>query len=139
MLAWLLMRLKFKKIWFLTNGELVGFVDLGDLELNYSCFDDNSKMATHILSFYVRGIATSLKFAFAYFATTNVKGDQLIPIFWEYVSILELSCGLRVITAVSDGAAPNRSFYHMHKHVDGLNAPNGDGIVYRTINLFRPD
>ena len=128
------------------TGTLVGFVDLGDPELNFSCFEKNDKIAIHILSFYVRGIATDLKFAFAYFATTSVKAYQLMPIFWDAVSILQFSCGLMVIAAVSDGAAPNRRFYQMHKNFDGFNrhhdvleSDDNNSIVYRTINLFAPD
>ena len=122
------------------TGDLVGFVDLGDPELNYSCFDEKEKIASHILSFYVRGIATNLQFPMAYFATTNVKSFQLMPLFWEAVSILELSCGLKVIATVSDGASANRSFYEMHKNIDGVILSNEDeDVVYRTINLFSPD
>lgn len=71
------------------SGELVGYVNLGDPELNYSCFDDINHLATHILVFYIRGMASKIKFAFSYFATEGVKSYQLMPIFWEAVAILE--------------------------------------------------
>lgn len=51
------------------SGELIGFVDLGDPELNYSSFDDVNNLATHVLVFYLRGLASNVKYSFAYFAT----------------------------------------------------------------------
>lgn len=52
--------------------DLIGFVDLGDPEINFNSFEDESELATHILFFYLRGICTNLKYSFAHFATTYV-------------------------------------------------------------------
>ena len=41
----------------------------------------------------------------------------------------------RVIAATSDGASPNRSFYRMHKALDG---DSGKEVCYRTINFYAP-
>lgn len=41
------------------TGKLIGFVDLGDPDLNYGCFEKVDKVATHILAFYLRGILLS--------------------------------------------------------------------------------
>ena len=51
------------------NDELIGFVDLGDPELNYSPFRDSDQLATHVLLYYVCGLCSSLKLSLAYFAT----------------------------------------------------------------------
>ena len=118
------------------SGELIGFVDLGDTELNYTCFNNVDQLASHALVYYVRGLASDLKFSLAsYFATRGVFAHQIMPTFWEAVAILELTCNLPVIAAVSDGASPNRKFYRMHAMMDGKdNAP----VVNRTINIYAP-
>ena len=115
------------------SGELVGFADLGNLELDYATFSDVETIATHACVFYLQGIASDLKFAFSYFATTGITAVQLMPLFWNAVCILELTCKLPVIACVSDGAESNRKFYRMHQLLDDKVEP---GIVYRTINLF---
>lgn len=97
------------------TGEFIGFIDLGDPDLNYGCFEKVDKVASHILAFHLRGIASDLTFSFVYFPTDGVKGFQIMPIFWDAVGILELSCNLRVIAAVSDVASPNRTFFQMHE------------------------
>ncbi|XP_047122320.1 uncharacterized protein LOC124805854 [Hydra vulgaris] len=101
-----------------SSGELVGYVDLGDPEINFSTFTDVNDLASHCLVYYIRGIACDLKFCLAYFATNGVTAMQIMPTFWKAVSILELCCNLKVIVAVSDGASPNRSFYKMHRGLD---------------------
>ena len=69
--------------------ELIGFVDLGDPELNFNSFEGQPKLATYTLCFYLRGICTNLKFSLAHFSTSGVKAKQLFPIFWEAVSLLD--------------------------------------------------
>ena len=93
------------------------------------------KLASHGLVFMVRGVCTEVKFSLAYFATDGITSYQLMPLFWEAVGVLEMSCNLWVIASTSDGASPNRRFFHMHKTMDD-NA-NGD-VCYRTINVFAP-
>lgn len=44
------------------TGELIGFTDLGDLELNYAVLEKVNEIATHALAFLVRGVCTDLKF-----------------------------------------------------------------------------
>ena len=67
------------------NDELVGFVDVGDPELNYSTFTNSDQLATHALVYYVRGLCSSLKLSLAYFATHCATSYQLMPIFWKAV------------------------------------------------------
>eukprot|EP00112_Aurelia_sp_Birch-Aquarium-sp1_P011130 Seg2347.6 transcript_id=Seg2347.6/GoldUCD/mRNA.D3Y31 product="Transposable element P transposase" protein_id=Seg2347.6/GoldUCD/D3Y31 len=118
------------------SGELVGFLDLGDPDISYTAFESEEDLASHALIFYIRGIASDMKFNFAYFATGGVKSYQLMPIFWKAVSILELSCNLQVVVTVSDGAAANQKFYRMH---GGMDNNAGKPVVYRTVNVFAPD
>ena len=100
------------------NGELIGYVDLGDPDINYTTFVKDDELATHALVYYVRGIATDLKFCLSYFATNGIKSYQIMSTFWRAVSILELTCQLKVIAAVSDGVSSNRKFYRIHKFMD---------------------
>ena len=118
------------------SNELIGFVDLGDDDVNVAAFDSCSVIASHVLAFMIRGVASDLKYILGYFSTENVTSYQLMPLFWKAVSILELGCNLWVCAAVSDGASPSRKLYALHA---GLvrNEFNGD-IVYRTVNLFPP-
>lgn len=115
------------------SGELIGFTDLGDPEINYNTLERCDDLATHALVFLLRGVCTNLKFALAYFATTDVRCEQIFPVFWEAVYILEVTCNLWVIAATSDGASSNRAFYRMHNALDG---DSGKNVCYRTINLY---
>ena len=67
------------------------------------------ELATHVLIYYVRGIASHIKFNLGYSATKGVTAYQIYTTFWKAVSILELTCELTVIAAVSDGAPINRT------------------------------
>lgn len=117
------------------TGELIGFTDLGDSELNFAVLDKTDELATHALVFLVRGVCTELKFCLAHFSTNGVTACHLMPIFWEAVCILETSCNLWVIATTSDGASQNRRFYRMHKALDG---DAGTDVCYRTTNLYAP-
>jgi len=97
------------------TGELIGFTDLGDPDLNYGVLEKADEIASHALAFLVRGVCTELKFCLAHFATNGVTAAQLMPLFWQAVSILETACNLWVVAATSDGASPNRRFYRMHR------------------------
>ena len=95
--------------------------------------DNLDKLATLILVYYIRGLCSNLKFAFAYFATHAVTSFQIMTTFWKAVLILEITCTLPLITVVSDGASCNRKFYRMHEPLDDLNKRD---VTYRTIDLF---
>ena len=43
------------------SGQLVGYIDLGDPETNHASFIDPDSLATHVLVFHIRGIASDLK------------------------------------------------------------------------------
>ena len=118
------------------TNELIGFVDLGDEVSNVAAFDKPTAIATHVLAFMVRGIASDLKYILGYFSTENLTSYQIMPIFWKAVSILELSCNLCVCATVSDGAPPNRKFYDLH--VNLVDEDHSTDFIHRTVNLFSP-
>ena len=126
------MKIQNNLVWDKHTGELIGYVDLGDPNVNYVAMEP-AEIATHMLTFFLRGLSSTLKFSFAHFATSGVSSEVLMPIFWRAVAVLELTCNLWVIAAVCDGATPNRIFFGMHKQIDG-NA--GKSVTYRAVNLY---
>ena len=127
------MKIQSKLVFDKHSNELIGFVDLGEEELNVC--SGSSDIATHSLVFFVRGAASDLKYALGYFLTKDVTSYQIMPLFWKAVSVLELVCNLWVCAAVSDGASPNHLFYQ--PHADLVEPGCGDVINY-TPNLFAP-
>ena len=126
------MKIQEDLVWDKHTGELIGFVDLGDIKLNYATLKDVSELATHILVFLVKSVVNPLSYSFATFATTGITAFQIFPLFWKTVNILE-NMNLKVIAATADGASPNRKFFRMHKPLDG---DAEKAVVYRTLNLF---
>ena len=127
------MKIQSKLVFDKRSNELIGFVDLGEEQVN-DAFCSTDELATHALVFLVRGVATDLKFTLAYFLTKDVTSYQLMSLFWKAVCVLELGCNLWVCAAVSDGASPNRRCYELHEEISG----EDEELVHATINLFCP-
>lgn len=126
------MKIQEDLVWNKHTGELVGFVDLGDENLNSATLDNPDSLATHLLVFHIKSVMNPLSYSFGCFATKGVSSYHIFPLFWRAVCLLELSCNLFVIATTSDGASPNRGFYKMHK---GFVADDGS-VVFRTPNIF---
>ena len=86
------MKIQEDLVWDKYSGELIGFVDLGDIHTNFATLDDVKELATHVLVFLVKSIVNPLSYSLATFATTGVKSFQIMPIFWKAVLYLE-KCG----------------------------------------------
>ena len=86
------MKIQEKLVWDKHTGDLIGFVDLGDTDLNYATLQKTDDIATHVLAFLVRSIVNPLKFTLANFATTGATSVQMFPLFWKVVGILEDKC-----------------------------------------------
>ena len=54
-------------------------------------------------------------YSFATFATNMLTSYHLYPVFWKAVSILKMTCYLKVITTDADGAPTNPKICRMHK------------------------
>lgn len=98
------------------TGELIGYCNLDAvgnelLELEKATTNSSSELAKCMLVFMVRGVATSLKFPLAGFATNSITADFLYPIIWKAISILEVSVGLKVLFFTCDGASANTIFF----------------------------
>ena len=85
--------------------ELVGFVQIGDVNSHLSKFESCSmpqqsttapQLATHMVSFMVSGIMTDLQFPYVSFPCSTISGDQLYSMVWECIRRLE-TCGFKVI------------------------------------------
>ena len=90
-------------------------------------------LATHALVFFIRCLATNLKFSYAYFATDGITVTQLILLFWEAAATLELLCNFWVISTTLDGGSPYSKFFRFHKGLHGMARKD---VTYRVINLF---
>ena len=108
------------------TGQIIGFTDLGDTDINEATLEKEKSVATHALLFFIRGISCDLKFPLAYFASEVLLSTQTMALFWRCVAILEINGNLWVIAAVCDGASTNRSFFLCIK----------GWMVIRTLMLF---
>ncbi|XP_071810703.1 uncharacterized protein [Apostichopus japonicus] len=78
----------------------------------------------------VRSIFGTIEAPIAYFATCELKGDDLFPIVWQCIRHLELF-SIRVRAIIADGASPNKKFFKLHETV------TDDGLTFYTQNPFR--
>ena len=90
------------------SGKIIGFVDFGDDDINAGTLTGVGNVATHVMSFHLRTFLGHVKFHLGFFATEGALSFQIYPLFWKAVGLLEMSCNLKVIGAVCDGASPNR-------------------------------
>ena len=84
------------------------------------------------LCLWLKSVVNPLSYSFAIFSTHGVTCDQLFPIFWRAVAILEMRCYLKVIATSCDGASPNRTFFRMHKSYDNSDRP----VTYKSPNMY---
>ena len=122
------MKIQEDLVWDKHTGELIGFVDLGDTEVNHATMKNSQTLASHVLVFLVKSVINPLSYSIATYATTGATCVQLFPIFWKAVAALE-NINLKVIAATADGASAHRSFFKMHKGLDC--DPTQKGVVYR--------
>uniref|UniRef100_A0A1X7TDM4 Transposable element P transposase-like RNase H domain-containing protein n=1 Tax=Amphimedon queenslandica TaxID=400682 RepID=A0A1X7TDM4_AMPQE len=105
------------------TGELVGFCDVGDIN-NHLLLEESYKrdgtevndmhhwtptLAKTMLMITVQGLFTNFTFPYASFPSTNLTGEQLVPIFLEALTRLEV-CGIRVMSITLDRCSVNRKF-----------------------------
>lgn len=83
------------------TGDLIGYCNLGDinnhltqLERQYSNNTQSTNLATTIMVLMIRGLFNSFTFPYASFPTSNLAGEQMVPIFYEAIMRIE-RCGLR--------------------------------------------
>ena len=84
------------------SGELIRFVDLGDINVNVPTLKNTQTLATHVLVFLVKSVVNPLSYSFATFAIDGITAYQIMSIFWQAVKYLEKN-NLKVIAATGDG------------------------------------
>ena len=107
------MKIQENLVWDKHSGELTGYVDLGDVNLNYATLSKVEEIAAHVLVFLIRSIVNPLKFSLVNFATTGATATQIFPLLWKTISICEMNM-LKVLAVTCDGASPNRKLFKMH-------------------------
>ena len=110
------MKIQNDLVWDKNTGEIIGFLDLADKDLNNSTVQKVGKLASYVLVIMMRSVMNAMTYSLATFATDSILSYQIFPIFWRAVVTLELSCKLKVIAAVSDGASSNRPFFKNAQH-----------------------
>ena len=83
------MKIQENLVWSKHTGDLIGFVDLGDVNLNYATLQETNAIASHVLNFLIRSVVNPFKFSLANFATKNATASQISPLFWKAVAIFE--------------------------------------------------
>ena len=132
------MKIQDNLVWDKHSGELIGYVDLGDDDINFATLKECDKIASHMLVFLIRSVVNPLKFSFANFDTDGATSMQMFPLFWKAVGILEIKCNLKVIAATCDGASPNRKLFRMHSHMTCNDTDDVD-VIYKVLNMYSPD
>ncbi len=99
------------QVWDKNTGELIGFADLGDTNINHATLAKAQDIASYVLVFLVKSVVNPLSYSFATFATQGVPYLQLFPLFWRAVAILEKKCQLKVSGAACDRASSNRTLF----------------------------
>ena len=104
------MKIQENLVWSKHTGDLIGFVDFGDVKLNYGTLQETNVIASHALVSLLRSVGNSIKFSLENFATNNATANQIFPLLWKSVAICETQCAIKVVAATCDGASANRKF-----------------------------
>ena len=83
------MKIQGNLVWDKENGELIGYVDLGDIDVNYVTLPKVTTVASHVLVFLIRSFVNPFKFSLSNFATGSVSASRMFPLLWKAISICE--------------------------------------------------
>ena len=120
-------------------GFIIGFANLGEVSMHLTALQkakqkrvesDMPQLATFMLVLFVKGLFSSLEFAYAQFSYTDLVGPLMYNPVWEAVARLKL-CGFRVMALVCDGLAANRKLFRLHNPVTD--------ITYKVKNPYADD
>lgn len=111
--------------------NLTGFIYFGDTNINNLNFEKKEDLATHALVLLVRCVISDLKYCLVYFATnTATRTQQIMPLFWEAVVILESLGNGSLLQYLMENQSPNQRFYQVHK---AIHAIHSDYAIKRNI------
>ena len=83
------------------TGDLVGFTDLGEPDINLGTLKNFDDLASHIL---FAGNQIEFEVQFCIFCNQKFIWIPNIALFWRAVNILEIKCKLPLIVVVCDAA-----------------------------------
>lgn len=94
------MHVKEELVYDKNTGELVGFVNLGEIDTHLMALEKSvtspespessePELAKSMMVFMVRGLFTRLEFPYVHFPCRNITGELLFDPFWEAVFRLE--------------------------------------------------
>ena len=75
-------------------GEFIGFTNLGDVNQEIAAIATSNKdlpVATHVLTFMIRGIFNNKEFTVAHYPTSGLSGEKLYSIVWSVIKALEVT------------------------------------------------
>ena len=126
-------KLKKNLVWSNHTGDLIGFVDYGDVNLNYLNLWETNAIASHVQVLYFE---VQLIYFNIFWLNLQLKSHsrQIFPMFWKFVAICETQYTIKVVAVSYDEASAYDKFFGMHfglTHDDELNA--GSDAVWRTI------
>ena len=134
------MKIQENLVWNKHTGELIGYIDLGDADINYATLQNSEKLASHVLVFLLASLVNPFKFTLANFGTDTATSEQLFPLFWKAVSLCEIRCKIKIMGVTCDGATQNRKFFKMHHLMTWEEDLNSDvDVTYRIRNPFADD
>ena len=108
------MKIQENLVWSKHTGDLIGFVDPGDVNLNYATLQEPNAIASHVLVALLQSLVNTFKFSLANFGTKNATASQIFPLFWKALAICETQCAIKVAAATCNGASANSKFFRMH-------------------------
>lgn len=118
------------------NSELIEYVDLDNIDLNYGTLSKETKVSCRALLFLIRIIVNFFRFSLANFSTDGVSGSQMSPLLWNAISIHEKN-SLKVIAITCNGASPNSKLYRVQYPLTLDNDIKSEAdFTYRTSNSF---
>ena len=65
------MKVQESLVWDKHTGEIIGYVDLSDQNVNLATLSDVQSVASHVLVFMLRSLINPLEFSLTTFATTG--------------------------------------------------------------------
>uniref|UniRef100_A0A1X7V4I6 Transposable element P transposase n=1 Tax=Amphimedon queenslandica TaxID=400682 RepID=A0A1X7V4I6_AMPQE len=106
------------------TGEFIGYCNLGDINNHLTQLKQYSNntsqgtcLATSVMVIMIQGLFNSFTFRYASFPTSNLSGEQLVPIFYEAIMRSE-RCGLKAVSIALDRNSVNRKFIKLVGHQD---------------------
>ena len=69
--------------------HLIGFIEVGDMNLNHATLQETNAIVFHVLVFLLRSVVNPFTFSLTNFATKYATGSQIFPLFWEAIAICE--------------------------------------------------